>query len=224
MISIVVLTYNRLEALKTCLSCLEARTSEPHEIIVVNNASTDGTREFLDGRKGSMFHAIHMPNNIGVIARNSGFRFATGGHIAQVDDDVEVLPNWDTRCMAIFNDDISVGMVGQQGGIIKTWMDIHSHVGQSFQGFVDYLTGFCMMMKNVEILYDEAFGMFWHEELDLSLQYKSLGYRLKTIGGICNHFSRRSAPVDWELHNRNLNYANQKWADKIGTLQLEGMK
>jgi glycosyltransferase involved in cell wall biosynthesis len=203
---------------------IDSRTSEPHEIIVVNNASTDGTTEYLDGRKGPMFHTIHMPNNIGVIARNSGFRFASGNHIAQIDDDVEVLPNWDTRCMAVFRDDITVGLVGQQGGIIKTWMDIHSHVGHTYQGYVDYITGFCMMMKNVGILYDEAFGQFWHEELDLSLQFKYLGYRLKTLGDLCHHRSQRSDPVNWELHDRNLNYANQKWIDKIGELELEGMK
>lgn len=224
MISIVVLTHNRLGHLKSALSCIDARTSVPHEIIVVNNGSTDGTKEFLEGRKGSMFHAIHLPDNIGVIARNSGFRFATGNYIAQIDDDVEVLPDWDRKCLSIFDNDPIVGMVGQQGGLIKVWMDIHSHVHQSNNGYVDYLTGFFLMMRNVGIMYDEAFGKFWHEELDLSLQYKVEGFRLKALAGLCNHYSQRREAVDWVLHDRNLHYARQKWSDKVEKLNLEGMQ
>ncbi len=224
MISVVVLTYNRLERLKRCLDSIKGSTTEPHEIIVVNNASTDGTTEFLESQKGSMLHPIHLDKNYGVVARNHGFDFATGSFIAQIDDDVVVLPGWDVRCLEMFSSDPTIGLIGQQGGLIKIWMDIHSNVNQTRNGYVDYMTGFCMMMRNVGIRYDEKFAPFWHEELDLSLQFKNMGFRLYKVDGLCIHHSARNAPVDWGIHNRNLDYANEKWRDKVVNLDLEGMK
>lgn len=46
-IGVVVVTYNRLDKLKETLSCYEKQTYQPHCILVVNNSSTDGTKEFL---------------------------------------------------------------------------------------------------------------------------------------------------------------------------------
>lgn len=224
MISIVVLTFNRLDRLTSCINALESRTSTPYEIIVVNNASTDGTNEFLKSKESSKFKSVNLDQNYGVTARNHGFDIAKGKFIAQVDDDVKVLAGWDRKCLDIFSGDSQIGMIGQQGGLIKTWMDIHSHVGQTRGGYVDYLTGFCMIMRNVGLKYDLTFAPFWHEELDLSFQFKSEGYRLFQTNGLCLHYSARSGPVDWDIHNRNLAYANAKWSSRISELNLEGLK
>lgn len=45
--AVVVVTYNRLELLKECLAQVESQTASARKIIVVNNASTDGTAEYL---------------------------------------------------------------------------------------------------------------------------------------------------------------------------------
>ena len=46
-IGIVLVTYNRLEKLKVALDCFSLQVNKPAYMIVVNNASTDGTLEFL---------------------------------------------------------------------------------------------------------------------------------------------------------------------------------
>lgn len=64
----VVVTYNRLELLKRCLSALQSQTVAPARIIVVDNASTDGTDVWLDAlAKASAVRvdAIRMPENLG---------------------------------------------------------------------------------------------------------------------------------------------------------------
>lgn len=43
----VIVTYNRLDKLKTCLRCFAEQIDVPAELIVVNNASTDGTEAYL---------------------------------------------------------------------------------------------------------------------------------------------------------------------------------
>ena len=47
-IACVIVTYNRLEKLRKCLSCYENQSICPSEIIIVNNNSSDGTKEFLE--------------------------------------------------------------------------------------------------------------------------------------------------------------------------------
>ena len=47
-IGVVLVTYNRLDKLKISLDCYEKQTVKPKTIIVVNNNSTDGTKEYLD--------------------------------------------------------------------------------------------------------------------------------------------------------------------------------
>ena len=45
--AVVIVTYNRLKLLKECLQCVDSQTHKFEKIIIVNNASTDGTGEFL---------------------------------------------------------------------------------------------------------------------------------------------------------------------------------
>ncbi|GAB3045047.1 glycosyltransferase family 2 protein [Spirosoma pulveris] len=51
-IAAVVVTYNRLSDLKTCLATLLAQTRQPDTIYVINNGSTDGTDEWLSQQVG----------------------------------------------------------------------------------------------------------------------------------------------------------------------------
>lgn len=47
-IGVVLVTYNRIDKLKTALQCFERQSILPKYIVVVDNASTDGTRDFLE--------------------------------------------------------------------------------------------------------------------------------------------------------------------------------
>jgi len=58
-----VTTFNRLESLKRCIDAIRAQQPPVDEIIVVNDQSTDGTREWLDSQDDLV--AIHQPGNYG---------------------------------------------------------------------------------------------------------------------------------------------------------------
>lgn len=60
----VVVTYNRRALLHECLLALQAQMRPVDEILVVNNASTDGTREFLT-REFPQVQVLNLPKNIG---------------------------------------------------------------------------------------------------------------------------------------------------------------
>lgn len=68
-IGVVIVTYNRLAKLKKCLAAYETQTLSPKYILVIDNCSTDGTREYLDEwAEHTPLHSpiiIHCPCNSG---------------------------------------------------------------------------------------------------------------------------------------------------------------
>jgi GT2 family glycosyltransferase len=96
-ISIVVLTHNRVHLLRQCVANALARTSDAtSEIIIWNNASTDGTREFLDSLTDPRLRVVHHPENIGQNGYARAFATTTGDYLVELDDDVIDAPHgWD---------------------------------------------------------------------------------------------------------------------------------
>ena len=62
---VVVVTYNRLELLKECIACIENQTYQAYKTIIVDNASTDGTAEYLDSIDKDCFSVIREKDNLG---------------------------------------------------------------------------------------------------------------------------------------------------------------
>ena len=221
MISVVTLTHNRLAVLPECIEAILNNTESQFELIVVDNGSTDGTVDFLlTLLNAQKLRPVFLDANYGVTARNHGFKLARGEIIAQVDDDVVVHPGWDKKVLEAFNDP-EVGMVGQQGGIISHWLSLSTH--RYINGYADELTGFILCFRNIGLFYDENIDMHWFEDLELSMQFKHAGYRLKKLDALCHHNCQKRS-VDWSLHDKNFDYVFRKWKDKVHELNLEGMK
>jgi glycosyltransferase involved in cell wall biosynthesis len=90
-ISIVIPTYNRLGFLKETLHSVWAQAFLDYEVIVVDDGSTDGTREYLQGL-GDKVRFICQPNRGPGAARNAGVREARGKYVAFLDSDDLWLP------------------------------------------------------------------------------------------------------------------------------------
>lgn len=73
-ISAVVVTHNRLRSLKVCLSAINAQTRPPDEILVINNASSDGTQEWLKSQPRII--VIAQPNSGGAGGFHTGIKSA----------------------------------------------------------------------------------------------------------------------------------------------------
>ena len=65
--AVVIVTYNRESLLRECVDNVERQTVLPDSIIIVNNASTDNTSNYLEelNKKGGQFDIISLPHNIG---------------------------------------------------------------------------------------------------------------------------------------------------------------
>lgn len=61
----VVVTYNRIELLKECINALLNQTSNVGHVVVYDNASSDGTKEYLDSIKNDQVISFHSDINLG---------------------------------------------------------------------------------------------------------------------------------------------------------------
>jgi rhamnopyranosyl-N-acetylglucosaminyl-diphospho-decaprenol beta-1,3/1,4-galactofuranosyltransferase len=105
MISIVVLTYNRLHLLRQCVEQALLRTSQDtQEILIWNNASTDGTREYLDSLVDPRFRVIHHDENVGQNAYAMALPLTTQPYFIEMDDDIVDAPvDWDRAMLTAFD-------------------------------------------------------------------------------------------------------------------------
>ena len=85
-VSVVVPAYNEERHLPLCLRALAAQTLTPHELIVVDDGSTDGTAAVAEGAGATV---IRHPHRGPARARNIGAMAATGRILAFVDADIE---------------------------------------------------------------------------------------------------------------------------------------
>lgn len=91
-VAAIVVTFNRVEKLKTVLSSIEAQTTPVSTLFVIDNASTDGTAEYLrDLELAVPFEVVSMPVNgggAGGFAEGMKRGYASGAdHVWIMDDD-----------------------------------------------------------------------------------------------------------------------------------------
>ena len=95
-ISVIVPVYNVEAYVERCLASLAAQTYPHVEVVMVDDASTDGGGRICDAwaAREEGFHVVHLQENQGVsAARNEGSHRASGAYIAFVDSDDYVEPN-----------------------------------------------------------------------------------------------------------------------------------
>jgi GT2 family glycosyltransferase len=85
--SIVITTYNRKDAVLRLLDELNGIRSESTEIVVVDNASSDGTVGAIKDNLQEI-EVVELPENKGAVGRNEGLRIAKGDYIVTLDDDI----------------------------------------------------------------------------------------------------------------------------------------
>lgn len=86
-VSAIVPTYNRGYSISRALKSIEEQTQSVHEILVVDDGSTDDTQKIIS-QKHPAVRVIKNPTNRGVSsARNLGISSSTGSHLAFLDSD-----------------------------------------------------------------------------------------------------------------------------------------
>jgi GT2 family glycosyltransferase len=103
--------------LRRALDALFRQDFPDHEIIVINDGSTDGTHEYLCALAAEKRIVYIRQNNMGPAkARNAGIAAAKGDLIAMIDDDCVAPPNWLSLYNGAFENSNAAGL----GGVSKS--------------------------------------------------------------------------------------------------------
>jgi len=217
--SIIILTYNQLEYTKKCLESIAANTPEPHEIIIVDNGSTDGTVEWLRNlaAENSDYRVIENKENLGfALGNNKGIAEAKGDYVVLMNNDVVVTPGWLKRLVKVAKRKPQVGIVGPMSNYVsgpqlvkevtykKTSLSglskfskafARKHAGQTMPYW--RVVGFCMLIKR-EVIdkiggLDGRFGLGNFEDDDFSLRAALAGFESWIVKDcFVHHFGSRT--------------------------------
>lgn len=115
LVSILVVTHDGLAWTRMCLESLDRRTDWPQfEVIVADNASTDGTREWLgdEERRGNL-RAVMLPDNRGFAAGvNAAAATSHGDYLCILNNDTLVTRGWLSALVRHLETSRELGMVG----------------------------------------------------------------------------------------------------------------
>jgi len=202
---VIIVNWNGKEILHKCLTTFFANTkSQNCKVVVVDNASIDGSLEMLQ----QIFPQVQLITNrmnMGYsVANNQGIRLALDKDAKQVlllNNDVEITDDkWLEKLTAVLESENEIGVVGCKllfpdgkiqyaGGLIKLRGAFHRGEREEDRGqydkveFVDYVTGATLLIKSDVIreigLLDEGFTPLYCEDSDWCV--RATLYRYKVV-------------------------------------------
>ncbi|MBI4241952.1 MAG: glycosyltransferase family 2 protein [Candidatus Rokubacteria bacterium] len=187
-VTVSILNYQRREILRRALERAVGQSYPALDVLVVDNASTDGSDRLVE-REFPLVRLVRLPENIGCAARNAGVAAAKGEIVVTLDNDVLLTTADDVRTIVdIFERRPSVAcasfkILSETGGLSRRdWCHPRDWARFADEEFVtDYV------LEGASAVRRDAFervGGYWaplflgHEGLDLALRLLEAGHDL----------------------------------------------
>ncbi|MGB3541546.1 glycosyltransferase family 2 protein [Rubrivirga sp.] len=207
-VSVIIVTWNGRELLERFLPSVLATDYPDLEVVVADNASSDGTAEWLGAEHPEVVVARHPDNWLFARGNNAALEDATGSLVCFLNNDVEVPPNWLRPLVAALEDDAVAAVqpkllqvddrsrfeyAGAAGGFLDA-LAVPFTRGRIFEALevdrgqyddardVFWATGAAMLVRRDAFEdaggFDESFGMH-QEEIDLCWRLWRAGWRVR---------------------------------------------
>ena len=177
MVTINILSFNRKVELKNTLNKIYEQDYEDIEVIVVDNASTDGSPEMIKNDFPEV-QLIQLDKNIGIAGWNEGFKIAKGEYILVLDDDS--YPEKDTIVLAVqcINNNPKIGVLCLP--VFNKLFNIYEtdHINKNFP--LTFIGCGALISKHLidEIgLFNEILFLYEHE-IEFSMRVYEAGYEI----------------------------------------------
>ncbi|AEH46347.1 glycosyltransferase [Parageobacillus thermoglucosidasius] len=244
-VSVIVITYNQLEYTKKCISSIINKTAYPnYELIIVDNNSSDNTREYLKQieKQHNNIKVILNEENYGFAGGNNiGLKYATGDYFILLNNDTVVTRGWITGLLKHFENNHKLGLVGPvtnsigNEAMIKTDyntledMDIFAynyttkHMGEVYKD-IRTLAMFCVAISKSTFetvgFLDENYKVGMFEDDDYSFATLKAGYEIACAEDVFIHhfgsisFKKLENKEYKKIFDNNKKYYEKKWNTK----------
>ena len=218
-LSIIIVSFNARADLDRCLESLHAAPpAVTHEILVVDNGSTDGSADAA--RRWPRVQAIEAGGNLGFArANNIGIRASSGAAILLLNSDTIVPPGAIDRLIAELDRHPEAAVVGPRlvdgsgraelsfGRMISPWNELRQkRLGRRAAAvealtrhahYPDWVSGACLLVRRAEVEavggLDERYFMYT-EDVDFCAAIRARGRKILFVPGVeVMHLRGRSA-------------------------------
>jgi GT2 family glycosyltransferase len=193
MCDVVMAVWNNLELTRNCIDSIIKNTEVDYRLVIIDNASNDETKKYLEGLKGrerARVVLIRNENNLGFIkAVNQGIRVSESPYICLINNDTIVTKGWLGEMIKVAQSSPLVGLVNPSSNNLGQKPDkgesIEAYAERLNRGSVSFTEigsaiGFCMLIKREVVkkigLFDEIYGMGNFEDTDFSRRAIKEGY------------------------------------------------
>jgi len=235
--SIVILTFNGLELNKKCIDSILENTEGDFELIIVDNASSDGTVDYLGSLTDKRVNVILNKKNAGFAkGNNQAAKMVKGDLLVFLNNDTEVTKNWLVPLQKAV-DSKKIGIAGpkllysdgkiQHAGVVFTDKGFPRHIYRRFDSDFSSankerefqaVTGACLATKKEIFVrvggFDEGYinGL---EDVDLCFKVKKIGFKVMYCPeSVVVHHESVSKDRFKHLY-QNIEYYQKKWPNVV---------
>jgi glycosyltransferase involved in cell wall biosynthesis len=199
---IALITYNRLSYTKRTLEELWDKTSDSADyfLVVIDNASTDGSTEYLKGlaKRGRINELIlnetnYYPGKACNIGWEQALNIYSPTHLMRLDNDMQLTKDWDLRAADYFKAIPELGQLGIEHEAIETpQSEEHRRTinGMEINEWPGVVGGPMIMPKKLwdkGIRYDESPWFAENPQIPVMQEDSKLSARIKNMGYAVGH-------------------------------------
>ena len=238
-VSVIISVFEQLQYTKRCLAQLEETLAGQldYEVLIIDDASKDGTVEFLEGL-GEGYRVFFNEENQGFAKNNNrGAREARGEYLCFLNNDVFVQGDWLRPMLRVFEEKDDVGIVGNvqklagsrrydHMGVVFAPQGNPRHYGQGFfhrpfKGKVmtwSAVTAACCVAKRRCFLeiggFDEIF-VNGCEDVDLCLRLTEQGFKHYVVHDSIVEHVKGASEGRKTFNDKNSDLLQQRWGERI---------
>ncbi len=210
LVTVNILSFNRINDLRNTLQKVYEQDYKNIEVIVVDNASTDGSPEMVE-KEFPEVKLIRSGKNIGIAGWNKGFEAAKGEYVLVLDDDSYPENKTIEAGVNLILSDKKIAVVGFN---VYNLSIKQSQTSTYTFDYIEFVGCGALLIKEVFVKvggFDENIFIYAHER-DYSVRILNAGYKIKYLkNAIVYHMpflSNRKHPIlnEFRIYNSTISY------------------